>query len=717
MKKTRLTLIILALLVLLGSIGMTVCLLFSNYQNVRLFKQAQNNFLPGDDAALALAETQLLQLIRSDSDNEAAFIMLADIALKKKIYPEQVYYRHMACQLNPLSKENKEKYIESLCFARYFQRLEHFLAQYPEFEAKFPGVCLYAAGRNGNINKYKARYRQDDPFTVLAFQLFKFQQEPLKKRLAALKALPAKTPFLQQEILAAQAELHLEGQDWDNAEKALVQVWKLNEFAFAPTLGRFYARYRTLGKALEVFEKHLALYHDQSVAIQVAEIYCLLNQTGKIARLRTDFQADSGKRAMLCNYYFDTLIAFAKKDMAALKELTVPLRKNMGTPLAAFIFFCTDVQKNDLAAIQTSYTELLAQGNYLDLLEQADNIVSGYLKKSFAENKTGREKLLPLANLLYSRKPEIFTAKFILLAQKKTNSVNIVLLKDALKRFKKDQGLIKIAIEYYLQHEVAEAGRLIAYYKQNFPQRSGDMLRYEIVLNMQKKDYEKVSELFRKNFSAEILPAYWNFASSLKREKDLLFLSKDKFYEPFCKALLLINAGKKQQACDLLEKADAKNNQMLLFFAAKTLAENGHSDGALKKYALFPRNSLYTIPVLLNMAELYSEKGELDQALLLAKKAYNLAPQMPETQLCYGDKLYKKGKLSAIPDVVKLSASKTYRRKLEALWIAGIQQRIKECDINTQREKIREMCRQILVIAPRNDIALDYLKHFQKMPQ
>ena len=117
MKKTRLTLIILALLVLLGSIGMTVCLLFSNYQNVRLFKQAQNNFLQGDDAALALAETQLLQLIRSDSDNEAAFIMLADIALKKKIYPEQVYYRHMACQLNPLSKENKEKYI--VCKEKY----------------------------------------------------------------------------------------------------------------------------------------------------------------------------------------------------------------------------------------------------------------------------------------------------------------------------------------------------------------------------------------------------------------------------------------------------------------------------------------------------------------------------------------------------------------------------------------------------------------------
>ena len=717
MKKFRLTLIILSVLILLGSIGMTVFLLFSNYQNVRLFKQAQSNFLRGDDASLTLAEAQLLQLVRNDSDNEAAFIMLGDIARKKKIYPEQVYYRYMAYRLNPLSRENKEKYIASLCFARYFQRLESFLTQHQEFQEKFPGVRLYAAGRNGNINKYRVKYRPDDPFTVLAFQCFKFQDDAPEKRVEILKKLPDSTPFLKQEILAAQAELYLESREIDKAEKVLAEAWKLNEFAFAPALGRFYSRYRTLGKALEVFEKYLSVYHDQSVAIQTAEVYCLMNQSNKIARLRAEYQADSGNRAMLCNYYFDALIAFAQKNMDALKELIVPLRKNINTPLAAFVFFCADIHTKDLAAIQASYNALLAQRNYLDLQEQADSILSEFLKKSFAEQKNSREKLLSLATGLYNRKPDIFTAKLILLSQKKTNSVNIVLLKDALKRFSNDQGLVKIAIEYYLRHEAAEAGRLIAFYKQKFPQRAGDMLRYEIVLNMQKKEYEKVSEFFRKNFSPAILPEYWNFASSLMRQKDLLFLSKDKLYEPFCQALLLAKAGKMQQSCDLLEKADAKNNQNLLFFAAKTLAENGRNDAALKKYALFPPNSAYTIPVLLNMAELYAEKGNIDQALLLAARAYNLAPQMAETQLCYGDKLYKKGNLSAIPDVVKLSVSNNYRRELEFLWIAGVQQRIKECDINTQKEKIREMCRQILVIAPRNNIALDYLKRLQKMPQ
>lgn len=243
------------------------------------------------------------------------------------------------------------------------------------------------------------------------------------------------------------------------------------------------------------------------------------------------------------------------------------------------------------------------------------------------------------------------------------------------------------------------------------------MVRYELFLNMQKKDYEKVSLLFRSNFKQELLPDYWRFAGSTMREKDLIFLSKDKLYEPFCLALLHLKKNEVNKACDLLEKADAKNNYALLFFAAKTLAENGRNQSALKKYALFPEKSPYTIAVLLNMAELYAEDGNIDQALILSARAYNLAPSMPETQLCYADKLHKKGDWKTIPDIVKLSSSNPYRRKLEPLWISGMEQRIKDCNINTQREKIRELCRQLLVIAPDNNIALEYLKKLHQMPQ
>ena len=68
MKKRRIILIILSVLILLGCIGMTAYLLFSNYQNVRLFKEAQSNFAQGDETSLSLAETQLLQVVRNDSE-------------------------------------------------------------------------------------------------------------------------------------------------------------------------------------------------------------------------------------------------------------------------------------------------------------------------------------------------------------------------------------------------------------------------------------------------------------------------------------------------------------------------------------------------------------------------------------------------------------------------------------------------------------------------
>ena len=717
MKSYRLILIVLSVLMLLGCIGMTMCLLFSNYQNVRLFKQAQNNFARGDEASLSLAETQLLQLIRNDSDHEAAFIMLGEIARKKKVYPEQVYYCFMAYRLNPLNRESQERYVNSLCYARYFQRLENFLAQHPEFDEKFSGLRLYAAGRNGRINKYKARYRQDNPFCVLAFQLFKHNDDSPAKKLDVLKQLSSDDSFFKQELLAAQTELYLAEQDFPNAQKALEAAWKLNEFAFAPALGRFYSRYCTIGKALEVFEKHLSLYHDQLIALQTAELYCLLNQTDKIAQLRSDYQSDSGNRAMLCSYYFDALIALAKKDMASLKELTLPLRKNIHTPLSAFMFFCADVQGKDLAAVEESYKALLAHDNYLNLQEQADSILSGYLKKAITDKNTNQRKLLSLVTLLHSRKPEIFTAKLILLAQKRSNSVNVVLLKDSLRRFGSDRGLVKIAIEYYLKHDLNEAEKLIGSFKQQFAQKAKEMLRYEIILNLQKKDYDKVSELFRKNLAPALLPEYWSFASSTGREIDLRSLSSDKLYGPFAQAQLLLKEGKAAKACDLLEGAAAKNNYVLLFFAAKTLAENGRNKAALKKYAHFPQGSPYEIPVLLNTAEIHAEIGNPDQALLLAGRAYTQAPQMPETQLCYADKLYRAGKLKMIPEVVKLSSSTTYKRRLEPLWIAGMEQQIKECNIKNQREKIRELCRQLLVVSPDNHIAREHLKKLRRMPQ
>ncbi|MBO5793012.1 MAG: hypothetical protein J6S54_11160, partial [Lentisphaeria bacterium] len=387
MKRSRLILIILSLLILCGCIGMTAYLLFSNYRNVRLFKQAQSNFLQGDEASLDLAESQLQQVIRLDNDNEAAFIMLGEIARKKKVYPEQVYYCHMAYRLNPLSQENREKYIDSLCMARYFVRLEMILAQESSLSDRHSQLLLYAAGRNGNINKYKAqlsRRSKNNGIGELARLLFYSPKLSDAEKLAALERIKSdKDLFLKQELLVARTDLSINCGKISQAEESLRQACELNQYAFAPALGRFYADYRNFQKALDIFEKHLSVYHDQSVAMQIAEIYCLLKKTDEIEKLRTLYQSDSGSRAMLCNYYFDALIALAKDDMASLKELVAPLRNNINTPLAAFMFFCADIQSNDLAAIQASYTALLGQRNYLNLQKQADNILAAYLRNSF----------------------------------------------------------------------------------------------------------------------------------------------------------------------------------------------------------------------------------------------------------------------------------------------------------------------------------------------
>ena len=231
------------------------------------------------------------------------------------------------------------------------------------------------------------------------------------------------------------------------------------------------------------------------------------------------------------------------------------------------------------------------------------------------------------------------------------------------------------------------------------------MLRYEIALAMKKQDIEQVSKLFQENFDRNIHAQYWEFASSSMREKDLLFLSKDPLYAPFCKALLLLKKGKNADACDLLEKTDTKNNHSLLFFAAKTLAENGRNRAALKKYARFPQKSPFTLAILLNTSELHAENGNLVQSLSIARQAYNMAPELPETQLCYADKLHKNGNLQKIPDVVKLTSAKLYRKELENLYISGMEARIKAADAAKSPEKLRLLCETLLRIDSNNKTA------------
>ena len=90
-----------------------------------------------------------------------------------------------------------------------------------------------------------------------------------------------------------------------------------------------------------------------------------------------------------------------------------------------------------------------------------------------------------------------------------------------------------------------------------------------------------------------------------------------------------------------------------------------------------------------------------------------MVPDSPTVQYCYADKLFKNGNLSAIPDVVNLSVKSAYRKRMEELWIAGMRQKIKDCNIALQRERLRELCRQLQRVAPGDNIAHEYLQKLQ----
>lgn len=722
-KIIRFVLICAALLVLFGSIALSIGLFWFNYQNIQLQKQAEDNFAQGDSESLALAETQLLQLVNDAPNNERAFILLAKIAQLTENYPKQVYYSWQAHNLNPLSEENEKAYIEALLYARDFERLENFLAPLKRKSAvdvERKGFLLYAAGQNGNIDKYRQLFESRDKnfVTELAFLLYKDTSLTPQERLVILEEqlVPLiQNDFHKQEYYAAKFSIFLVQNDFDQAEIALEEAYMLNRFAFAPALGRFYANYRSMGKALEIFEEYLALYHDPAVALQTAEIYCLLKKRDKISSLNKDYQSGSGKEVLLLNYYFEVLDRFAADDIASCQPYLAPLQEAINTPLATFIYFCSKLDAGDLAGIHKYYNALLGHRPYLDLQMRADQLIIELIKNAIASGNSDAPELLELAEKVYWRTPDATVGKLLLLSQRQKDSLNNLLLKDLMKRYPADQGVSKIAVEHYLSRDLAMAEEIIADYMKNYPRQQEDMLRYRIILAVRQQNFDQASQLFQENFSPEIAGEYWNFAMNGNRLDDLRFLSRDTQYKPFCEAAILLAEGQKDRALNILANADAGNNQTLLLYAAKTLAENDRIQEALALYNKFPEDSAFKLNVLLNSSELYWVQGDQNQAVRLAKEAYRIAPTLPEAQYCYADKLFKSGQFYEIADIIKFSASSPYSDQMRTFLTASLEFRLKNSDPEREKEKMLNTIDRLLRIDKNNAVALEYRKQIQTL--
>ena len=724
-KHLRRILILSAILILVISIAFSAYLLLFNYKNVHLFRKAERNFLRNTPASLNAAESQLLQLIRNDQDNEQAYLMLSRIAERKEKYPEQVYYSFQAHKLNPLSRENEDRYIAGLLRTREFLRLENFLAFAPDNDEERRDLLLYAAARNGNLGKYRELQEQaadgerpPSPLRKLFEILYLETNQDSEQKLQALKELKTTLSgedfFLRQEMAEAETRFYLEQQKFTEAETALLEAYEINKFAFAPPLGRFYANYRGIGPALEVFEQYLANYHDPLTAMQAAELCCLMKKRDKITALREEYQTDSGEVALLCTYYLDALNAFAANDLEGAKPYLAPLRQAIRTPLATFLYLCVEIDDRNFAGVIMYYNALLNLPPCLGLQEQADRMILELLQYTLQqEPRTVKHaELLPLAETLNARTPNAFLMKYLLLTKRQNGTFDADQLQDAMNLYPGDPGVWKIAIEYYLGKDPVLAEKQIAAFEAKFPEQAGDMLRYRIVSAIRNHQPDQASELFQKHFSPALRMEYWEFAISSGSRTDLQFLAQDPVCRPFCEAALLLAAGKKKEALELLIQADAQGNLPLLFFAARTLGENNRPREALEKYSRFPPDSSGHPAILMNCAELHAELGDLPEALRLAQEAYRKEPTLPETQYCYADKLYRSGRSAEIVDVVKFAdnTDSPFSRDLRRLWRLGMEECLRRADAEGRTERLRELCNQLLTREPQNQSAMEYLR-------
>jgi putative PEP-CTERM system TPR-repeat lipoprotein len=105
-----------------------------------------------------------------------------------------------------------------------------------------------------------------------------------------------------------------------------------------------------------------------------------------------------------------------------------------------------------------------------------------------------------------------------------------------------------------------------------------------------------------------------------------------------------------------------KTDDRVRAFLADLYLKN-ESDSALKNYQMLVKTQPQNALVNNNLAWLYMDKGDIDNALFYAKKAYSLTPEMADVVDTYAQTLFKSGKkrhaLEQADKAYKLSAGKS----------------------------------------------------------
>ena len=746
-------------LIVLGLI-LFACLLVCGYFGVKAVRRTRLRraaMTAYEKKEYALAERLLNAYTRQDPNAEAEFVALANIYHEFGNTGMEAKMWQTASSLNPLNKEHYEKMLTSAVRAASYQLLHGILGRKVRGSEELTDQELYLYV----ISSYRAGYQKDgddayqkavkanpeafhkNELGQMAEFISKYNNLSEGERDAFLdQAMKSEDPVIRFEAVYTMIGRILQrgGEDADERiEPLLKQAVEINSFAGTPLLADYYFSKYRFSDVISILDPYLKTIDDVALYLLYAESCAFEEKTDEIKTLEKKLRRKSGSLPFLAEYC-EILIAYLENDEEKLAASVRKSGKLIKSPLSCFIRLRVALANRSFNEIRTVAREIFSAAPFHDLHDRALLVCMDYITEEMqkTENQKDPSQMADLAKILsgYLQGNQLLT-RIILVDQYKKGLVKEADLLTALEQFPDDAVIQRLAAEYLILNgkaeqalDIIEAILAAMDEAEKEPDRTIRFLYMLVLDQVERRD--EASVVFQKlieqsEFDLELLSQYFQFCVKNKRTTDLKSMAdkldtvkdgKLEHYGKFFRAAAMLTTedeSKVKEALDLLVSTPTGDPEFT-FYAANRLNEHARLAEAEAKYTAIRKTYRSPYLILVNLSELYHEKGDEAKAMEAAKEACELEKQSMLPAFIYAKRLSEAERYQEAVDALKFPRhAVNYREDVVELWTDCMRRVIEKSMADRRYLQAEEQCKHLLIIAPNDEFGRETMEKLREL--
>ena len=702
-----------------------------------------------------LAEGLLRQYVKKDPNAEKEYVALANIYHEFGNTGMEAQMWQTASSLNPLNQEYYEKMLTAAMKSASYALLHGILARKARVGEKFTDQELYLYV----ISSYRSNFPKDanDAYQkAVNADTKQFQKSELGQMAEFMvnysnlseaertnflnHAMESGDPVVRFEALytAIRRASQRDDNDVDN-EGLIKKAVDTNYFVGMPLLVDYYFSRSRFSDVIEVAEPYLKMIDDLNTYLMYSESLIFTDRIDELRDLEKKLRRKPGLLPLMADYCL-ILIAYLEDDegklAAAVRKSSMPIN----TPLSRFIRLRVAIESNSFNEILAVAKDIFSNPPFHDLNNRAMIICMEYLSEEMNKSKNRKDpsQMAELAKILSAYLPgNQLLSEIIVMDQFKKGLAKEADLLAALDRFPDDPLLQRVTAEYLVLNGKAEQALPIIKRLAEAAKEENEELDQRIrFLHMLALDLlerrDEAEAIFRElleqsEFDQDLLCQYFQFSWSNKRKDDLLSIA-DKLNtaedghlksigKVFRAAALLVSEDKtkENEALDILVSTPTDNPEFT-FYAANRLNEHNRLDEAEAKYKAILKTYKTPALILINLSELYHEKGDKAKALESAKEAFDMEKKSMLPAFIYAKRLSETERYEdAVRTLNFPRRAVDYRPEIVELWADCMRNAIRNSLRDEKYVQAEEQCKHLLVIVPDDEFGLDSMEQIREI--